>query len=75
MTDVATVARGLSEAQRYRVKRGCISGDFTMATVRALTRKEFFSFVANSPNGLCGFMEPTPLGLAVRAHLLSGEAS
>ena len=66
--------RGLTQRQRYHVKRGCISGDFTMATVRALTRKGLMRLEITSPNGQCGFMRLTPLGERVRAYLATVRA-
>lgn len=69
MADTQKIAKALSSAQRYHVERGCISGDFTMATVNALKRKGLFELVISSPNGRCGFMELTPLGKQVRQAL------
>jgi DNA-binding MarR family transcriptional regulator len=66
---VRAVVRGLTKPQRTLVKDGCIHGDFTMTTVRALQRKGLFSLVIDSPNGRCGFMRLTPLGQAVRAAM------
>jgi uncharacterized protein YjhX (UPF0386 family) len=72
---VAAVLHRLSRSplQRQLVRDGCIHGDFTMATVRALKRKGLFHLVISSPNGQCGFMELTPLGEAVRAELRARE--
>ena len=64
-----SLIRGLTKAQRYHVKRGCISGDFTMNTVNALKRKGLFHLVISSPNGQCGFMELTVLGEHAQAYL------
>lgn len=61
--------RGLSKAQRQYVAAGCIHGDCTMQTVRALVRKGLFRLVIDSPNGNAGFMRLTPLGENVRDHL------
>ena len=72
MSGVQKVVKSLSPIQAEIVKRGCFSGDFTMATVRALKRKGLFHLVISSPNGQCGFMELTPLGAEVRAAL-TGE--
>lgn len=66
MADTQKIVKALSPAQRYHVERGCISGDFTMATVNALKRKGLFELVISSPNGRCGYMELTPLGKQVR---------
>ncbi len=66
MADVQNIIKDLTKPQRYHVERGCISGDFTMATVNALKRKGLFELVISSPNGRCGFMELTPLGKQVR---------
>lgn len=64
--------KSLTPLQRKLVADGCIHGDFTMATVRALKRKGLFSLVITSPNGQCGHMELTPLGQQVRAVLQLG---
>lgn len=69
MADTQKIAKALSPAQRHHVERGCISGDFTMATVNALKRKGLFELVISSPNGRCGFMGLTPLGKQVRQAL------
>lgn len=66
MVDIQKIAKALSPAQRYHVERGCISGDFTMETVKALKRRGLFELVINSSNGRYGFMELTPLGKQVR---------
>lgn len=72
----ARLIKGLTPLQRKLVTDGCIHGDFTMATVRALKRKGLFSLVITSPNGQCGHMELTPLGRETRAALqLQGGAS
>jgi hypothetical protein len=67
--DIKAVKRSLTPAQRRHVKNGCISGDFTMTTVRHLEAKGLFELVISSPNGRAGFMELTPLGKAVQAAL------
>ena len=76
MADVQKIIKGLTTPQRYHVERGCISGDFTMATVNALKRKGLFELVISSSNGWCGFMELTDLGKQVRQALSAapGEA-
>lgn len=71
---ITSLIEKLSPAQRYHVERGCISGDFTMNTVNALKRKGLFHLVISSPNGQCGFMEPTDLGKRVRAQMLADRA-
>jgi hypothetical protein len=73
---VARAAYSLSRAQRYIVGRGCFSGDFTMAAVRALKRKGLFYHHITSPNGRSGPMELTELGKAVQAHIAAeGESA
>ena len=49
MADTQKIVKALSPAQRYHVERGCISGDFTMATVNALKRKGLFELVISNP--------------------------
>ena len=44
------------------VKDGCIHGDCSMTTARALMRKGLFSLEIDSPNGQWGFLRLTPLG-------------
>lgn len=68
-SEVRKVVASLTRAQRQYVKDGCIHGDCTMTTVRALKRKGLFYLVITSPNGQCGHMELTPLGKAVQATL------
>ena len=67
--DAKQIAAKLTPAQRRHIENGCISGDFAMATVNVLARKGLFYLRIDSPNGKCGFMELTPLGLEVRALL------
>ena len=74
MTDVHKIARALSPIQAEIVRRGCFSGDFTMATVNALKRKGLFELVISSPNGQCGFMELTDIGKQVRQHISTPDA-
>ena len=68
---VKETIRGLTPAQRMYVKDGCIHGDCTMQTMRALKRKGLFELVISSSNGQCGFMELTPLGKAVQSALVA----
>lgn len=69
MTSVGRIVKALSPLQAEIVRRGCVSGDFTMATVRALKRKGLFELVIDSPNRQCGFMRLTPLGIEVQSAL------
>lgn len=69
--DIKAAKRGLTQAQRMYVQDGCIHGDRTMQTVRALKLKGLFELVISSPNGQCGFMELTPLGKAVQSALVA----
>ena len=62
--------KSLTKVQQKFVKAGCIHGDFTMVTVRALKAKGLFHLVIDSPNGQCGFMKLTPLGESVRVAAL-----
>lgn len=66
---VQEALRGLTRAQRTYVKDGCIHGDCTMTTIRALQRKALFYLKITSPNGRCGFMALTPLGETVQRIL------
>lgn len=68
MPDLDNLARGLTDAQREAIRRGGI-GDERMTTVNALRRKGLMHLRIDSPNGRWGFMELTPLGLALRAHI------
>ncbi len=65
----------LTAVQRGFVRDGCLHGDVTMTTVRALRRKGLFYLKITSPNGKAGFMELTPLGETVRSILLARNAS
>lgn len=67
--DVPKIARSLTKVQQGIVRNGGFSGDFTMATVRALKRKDLFYHALTSPNGRCGPMVLTGLGERVQAHL------
>lgn len=74
MAEIAQqIAKGLSKAQRYHVERGCISGDFTLATVSALKRKGLMHLCIDSPNGQWGFMRLTELGVAVQSALKDSQ--
>lgn len=64
---IKQVVRDLTRAERTLVHDGCIHGDFRMSTVRNLKRKGLFYLKITSPNGQCGFMELTPLGLDAQA--------
>jgi len=66
---VKSAIRGLTKVQRMYVQDGCIHGDCTMRTVRALRNKGLFELVITSPNGQCGTMELTELGRSVRAAI------
>jgi hypothetical protein len=66
---VTEALRGLTRTQKKFVLAGCLHGDFTMATVRALRSKALFYLHIDSPNGRCGFMKLTPLGETVREIL------
>jgi len=68
--EIARIAKGLTKAQRDEVKRGTFSGDNPITTARALMRKDLMHLRIDSPNGRCGFIECTPLGLAVRTYLM-----
>lgn len=70
----ASIAKKLSPAQREIMRRGGFSGDFTMATVRALKGRGLFFHNPTSPNGRCGPMELTELGHAVREIVLAKSA-
>lgn len=68
MPDLDKLARGLTDAQREAIRRGGI-GDETMATVNALKRKGLMHLRIDSPDGRWGFMELTPLGQRLKAHI------
>lgn len=70
---VKTAMRGLTPVQKRMVKDGCIHGDVTMTTVRALQGRGLFYLKITSPNGRCGHMELTPLGVTVQALLNEAE--
>jgi len=61
----------LTSKQRQFVKDGCIHGDFTMRTVKALIHKGLFHIVPCSPDGRHGFAKLTPLGESVRATIIA----
>lgn len=73
--EVRAAIRGLTKVQRRFVKDGCIHGDFTMATVRALLGKGLFHVVPRSPNGRWGPALLTPLGEAARAAIQNPQPS
>ena len=64
----------LTMAQKSAILDGYI-GDQVMVTVNALKRKGLFHLVIDSPNGRCGFMRLTPLGIEVQAILRARAAS
>ena len=66
---VIAALRGLTRAERQYVSDGCIHGDTRPATIRSLQHKGMFYLKITSPNGQCGFMELTPLGVNVRAEI------
>lgn len=70
--DLDKLVRGLTDIQREAVRRGGI-GDESMATVNALKRKGLMHLRIDSPNGRWGFMELTPLALALKAHIERNE--
>ena len=63
------LARSLTKVQRRYVADGCIHGDCSMQTTRALMQKGLFHLVIDSPNGQWGFLRLTDLGVAVQAIL------
>jgi uncharacterized protein YjhX (UPF0386 family) len=65
----------LTKVQAQYVKAGCIHGDCTMQTVRALVRKGLFALEISSPNGRAGFMRLTETGRAVQSALTTKEQS
>ena len=68
-TYVTEALRQLTRTQKQYIIDGCIHGDCTMTTVRALKRHAMFYFHPTSPNGRCGEMRLTPLGVTVQAIL------
>lgn len=69
------IAKNLSKPQREQINRDEIGGAFSMRTVRALEQKGLFAFSADSPNGRCGSMRITALGLLVRTHAAKGDGA
>lgn len=70
---VKTAMRGLTPKQKQFVMDGSIHGDCTMATVRALRGRALFYLKITSPNGRCGHMELTPLGVTVQGILRAAK--
>jgi hypothetical protein len=66
---VKDALRGLTAVQRQFVIDGCIHGDVTITTVRALQDRALFYLHPDSPNGRCGSLRLTPLGLTVQSIL------
>ena len=66
---VAEALAGLTRAQKRYVIDGCVHGDCTMQTIRALQRKALFYLKITSPNGRAGHLVLTPLGERVREIL------
>lgn len=77
MSDVATIARKLTTAQRDEVLRGAISGDHSPVVAMRLINKGLMAHRVDSPSGKWGFIEATPLGKQVadyiRQSLTKGE--
>jgi hypothetical protein len=69
-SEVGRIARGLSPVQQRVLVHG-LSGTATIATYRALRERGLMRVRAADPNPATGGWQRTPLGLAVRAHLLS----
>ena len=67
--EVRKQLRGLTKAQRPLIINGCVSGDFSMQTVRALIGKGLMYLRIDSPNGRAGFVELTALGKEVQAAI------
>ncbi len=68
-TYVREALKGLTRTQKRFVIDGVMHGDFTMTTVRTLTSRALFYFHPDSPNGRCGAMRLTPLGVTVQGIL------
>jgi hypothetical protein len=66
---VRAALRGLSKAERRHVKAGYIGGDIRGSTLHSLRLKGMFYHHIDSPNGQCGIMRLTPLGVNVSALL------
>jgi hypothetical protein len=71
---VRAAIRGLTEAQRKYVRAGYIGGDCSNAMIRTLQRKALFYLHIDSPNGRCGTMRLTPLGVTVQAIIRERSA-
>lgn len=71
---VRDAMRGLTPKQKQLVVDGCVHGDITMATIRGLRRRALFHLKITSPNGRCGHMELTPLGVTVQQRLKASAA-
>lgn len=67
---VKVAVRGLTKTERRIVADGYIC-DARMSTVRNLQRKGMFYHHITSPNGRCGPMELTALGVSARALISS----
>lgn len=70
---VQEALKGLTRAQKKCVLAGAI-GESTMATVRTLRSRALFYFHPDSPNGRCGLMRLTPLGVTVQGILKARQA-
>lgn len=66
---VRTAMKSLTPKQKQIVLDGRIHGDVTMATVHALRRRALFNLHIASPNGRCGTLRLTPLGVKVQRLL------
>lgn len=71
---VKAAVRGLTRAEKRVVAAGYIS-DCRMATVRSLQRKGMFYLHIDSPNGMCGIMRLTPLGINARSAIARATGS
>lgn len=72
MADVDDIVRGLTKAQRAVLMRN-LHGNYTIATLEALKRKGLMRVKCADPNPETGGWRHTPLGLEVRARLLSSS--
>lgn len=66
---VKAAVRGLTKVERQYVRDGSCHGDIRMQTIRSLQHKGMFYLKITSPNGRCGHMALTPLGLNAQALL------
>ncbi|QTC88066.1 hypothetical protein [Brevundimonas pondensis] len=71
---VMAAARELTKAERRHVIAGYIGG-CSAPVLRSLRNKAMFYLKITSPNGRCGHMVLTPLGVNVQALLKSRQAS